>query len=95
MIFGWAKVRFMRSQCNYSWLNPADFNNNRVLDFANLDHWQKNDLDKRKFGRMPWHDVSIGIAGPAVMSISDHFVGVKLTLVCKFNILTGQRGGIL
>jgi phospholipase D1/2 len=55
-----------------------DFNNNRILDFQNVDNWEKNHLDKTKYGRMPWHDVSLGIIGPAVMSIADHFVGVSL-----------------
>ncbi|KAF8253235.1 phospholipase D/nuclease [Wilcoxina mikolae CBS 423.85] len=51
-----------------------DFNNNRILDFQNVNDWKQNHLDKTKYGRMPWHDVSIGIVGPAVMSIADHFV---------------------
>jgi phospholipase D1/2 len=53
-----------------------DFNNNRVLDFHKVEDWKQNQLDKRQHGRMPWHDVSMGIIGPAVMDIADHFVGV-------------------
>lgn len=52
-----------------------DFNNNRVLDFQNVQDWQKNALDKKKYGRMPWHDVHLGIRGPAVMDVAEHFVG--------------------
>ncbi|KAF8540446.1 hypothetical protein BDD12DRAFT_880576 [Trichophaea hybrida] len=51
-----------------------DFNNNRILDFQNVNDWKQNHLDKTKYGRMAWHDVSIGIVGPAVMSIAVHFV---------------------
>lgn len=47
------------------------------MDFQNVKDWKENQLDKTKHGRMPWHDVSLGIAGPAVMSIADHFVGVR------------------
>jgi len=53
-----------------------DFNNNRIMDFQNVQDWKANQLDKSKYGRMPWHDVGLGIAGPAVMSIAEHFVGV-------------------
>ncbi|KAI5783099.1 hypothetical protein FPQ18DRAFT_382232 [Pyronema domesticum] len=52
-----------------------DFNNNRIMDFENVNTWTENHLDKTKYGRMPWHDVSIGLRGPAVLSIADHFVG--------------------
>jgi phospholipase D1/2 len=54
-----------------------DFNNNRVMDFQDVKNWKENQLDKEKYGRMPWHDVSIGILGPAVMNIADNFVGVS------------------
>ena len=53
-----------------------DFNNNRIKDFQKVQDWKANQLDKTKYGRMPWHDVSLGIIGPAVLSIADHFVGV-------------------
>ena len=36
-----------------------DFNNNRVLDFQNVNEWTQNKLSKAEYGRMPWHDVSI------------------------------------
>ncbi|KAA8910585.1 hypothetical protein FN846DRAFT_524598 [Sphaerosporella brunnea] len=52
-----------------------DFNNNRIMDFQKVAKWEQNQLDKTKYGRMPWHDVALGIIGPAVMSIADHFVG--------------------
>jgi phosphatidylserine/phosphatidylglycerophosphate/cardiolipin synthase-like enzyme len=37
----------------------------------------QNQLDKKVYGRMPWHDVSVGIRGPAVLDIAEHFVGVS------------------
>ncbi|KAL1842573.1 hypothetical protein VTJ49DRAFT_4856 [Mycothermus thermophilus] len=51
-----------------------DFNNNRVMDFKNVDDWKQNELNKEESGRMPWHDVSVSIVGPAVYDIAEHFV---------------------
>ncbi|KAK3361163.1 hypothetical protein B0T24DRAFT_599512 [Lasiosphaeria ovina] len=51
-----------------------DFNNNRVMDFKNVQDWKQNELSKAENGRMPWHDVAMGIIGPAVYDIAEHFV---------------------
>jgi phospholipase D1/2 len=51
-----------------------DFNNNRILDFDSVDDWKSNKLDKLQYGRMPWHDVAMGLIGPAVYDIAEHFV---------------------
>ncbi|KAM0506840.1 hypothetical protein ACHAPB_002907 [Verticillium nonalfalfae] len=51
-----------------------DFNNNRVMDFKNVDDWKQNELSKTRYGRMPWHDVSMGVIGPCVYDIAEHFV---------------------
>ncbi|KAH6635641.1 hypothetical protein B0J18DRAFT_419382 [Chaetomium sp. MPI-SDFR-AT-0129] len=51
-----------------------DFNNNRVLDFQNVDDWKANELSKEEAGRMPWHDVAMGVIGPCVYDIAEHFV---------------------
>lgn len=51
-----------------------DFNNNRVMDFQNVQDWDKNELSKADYGRMPWHDVSMGVIGPCVYDIAEHFV---------------------
>ena len=40
-----------------------DFNNNRIMDFQNVESWQDNELSKADFGRMPWHDVAMCIQG--------------------------------
>jgi len=51
-----------------------DFNNNRIMDFQSVNDWKSNELDKAEFGRMPWHDVSMGVIGPSVYDIAEHFV---------------------
>ncbi|CAI4213055.1 unnamed protein product [Parascedosporium putredinis] len=51
-----------------------DFNNNRVMDFKNVQDWKQNELSKADHGRMPWHDVSMGIVGPCVYDIAEHFI---------------------
>ncbi|KAK0621698.1 hypothetical protein B0T17DRAFT_618114 [Bombardia bombarda] len=51
-----------------------DFNNNRVMDFKNVQDWKQNELSKADYGRMPWHDVAMGVVGPAVYDIAEHFV---------------------
>ncbi|KAM0818254.1 putative Phospholipase [Seiridium cardinale] len=51
-----------------------DFNNNRVMDFQNVKDWQQNELNKADYGRMPWHDVAMGVIGPCVYDIAEHFV---------------------
>jgi len=51
-----------------------DFNNNRILDFEGVDDWKSNKLNKTEYGRMPWHDVAMGLIGPSVYDIAEHFV---------------------
>ncbi|KAI1002507.1 hypothetical protein K3495_g5696 [Podosphaera aphanis] len=51
-----------------------DFNNNRVMDFQKVDQWKSNMLSKTEYGRMPWHDVSMGIVGDCVTDIAEHFI---------------------
>jgi phospholipase D1/2 len=51
-----------------------DFNNNRVMDFHSVEDWISNELNKTEFGRMPWHDVSMGLVGDCVYDIAEHFV---------------------
>ena len=50
-----------------------DFNNNRIMDFEGVEDWKSNKLNKLEYGRMPWHDVSMGVIGPAVYDIAEHF----------------------
>ncbi|KAI9167214.1 Phospholipase D1 [Paramyrothecium foliicola] len=51
-----------------------DFNNNRIMDFKNVQDWQENELSKAEYGRMPWHDVAMAVIGPCVYDIAEHFV---------------------
>ncbi|TAQ84296.1 hypothetical protein B7494_g7386 [Chlorociboria aeruginascens] len=51
-----------------------DFNNNRVMDFKKVADWKANELSKTEYGRMPWHDVAMGVIGDCVYDIAEHFV---------------------
>lgn len=51
-----------------------DFNNNRVMDFQTVNDWKSNELSKAEYGRMPWHDVAMGVVGDCVYDIAEHFV---------------------
>ncbi|KAK4058234.1 hypothetical protein OIO90_000973 [Microbotryomycetes sp. JL221] len=51
-----------------------DYNNARVADFQNVDHWVSNQQSRLEIGRMPWHDVHTMLVGPAVMDVAQHFV---------------------
>ncbi|QDS70930.1 hypothetical protein FKW77_006746 [Venturia effusa] len=51
-----------------------DFNNNRIMDFQGVDDWKSNELSKAEYGRMPWHDCAMGVIGPCVLDIAEHFV---------------------
>ena len=51
-----------------------DFNNNRVMDFQKVQDWKANALSKAEYGRMPWHDVAMGVIGDCVFDIAEHFI---------------------
>lgn len=51
-----------------------DFNNNRIMDFQSVQDWQSNEVSKADYGRMPWHDVAMGLQGDCVFDIAEHFV---------------------
>ncbi|KAG8626764.1 hypothetical protein KVT40_005709 [Elsinoe batatas] len=51
-----------------------DWNNNRIADFNSVEDWKNNPVSKADFGRMPWHDVAMGLVGPCVYDIAEHFV---------------------
>lgn len=51
-----------------------DYNNNRIMDFKKVEDWKQNELDKANAGRMPWHDVAMGVIGDCVYDIAEHFV---------------------
>ncbi|KAB8337249.1 hypothetical protein FH972_021551 [Carpinus fangiana] len=58
----------------YTVFPGQDFNNNRVMDFQSVNDWMGNQLSKAEYGRMPWHDVHMGLMGPSVYDIAEHFV---------------------
>ncbi|OJJ55121.1 hypothetical protein ASPSYDRAFT_158991 [Aspergillus sydowii CBS 593.65] len=51
-----------------------EFNNNRIMDFQSVGDWQSNEISKAEYGRMPWHDVAMGLIGDSVYDIAEHFV---------------------
>ncbi|KAI9805118.1 MAG: hypothetical protein M1825_000952 [Sarcosagium campestre] len=51
-----------------------DWNNNRILDFQSVEDWKSNELSKAEYGRMPWHDVAMGVIGDCVYDIAEHFI---------------------
>lgn len=51
-----------------------DFNNNRIMDFQTVQDWANNELNKTDYGRMPWHDVAMGLIGDCVYDIAEHFI---------------------
>jgi phospholipase D1/2 len=51
-----------------------DWNNNRIMDFQSVADWQSNEVSKLEYGRMPWHDVSMGLVGDCIYDIAEHFV---------------------
>lgn len=44
------------------------------MDFQTVEDWSENELTKTDFGRMPWHDVAMGVIGECVLDIAEHFV---------------------
>lgn len=61
-----------------------DYNNARVYDFEGVDKWEQNKLDRTKFSRMGWSDISISLVGPIVKSLDLHFVD-------RWNYIWGQK----
>lgn len=51
-----------------------DYNNSRVLDFQDVVHWEKNELDRKTMSRMGWSDLSVSLHGPVVEDLRRHFV---------------------
>ncbi|KAG8918055.1 hypothetical protein FRC00_012926 [Tulasnella sp. 408] len=51
-----------------------DYNNGRVMDFQQVDNFVSSQISILETARMPWHDVHLALAGPAVLDIVQHFV---------------------
>ncbi|EXX54735.1 uncharacterized protein OCT59_028117 [Rhizophagus irregularis] len=59
---------------HYSIWPGQDYSNPRIKDFFDVKFWARTIIDKKQFGRMPWHDVSIGFVGKPTLDIVRHFV---------------------
>ncbi|KAF9424284.1 hypothetical protein BGZ94_008060 [Podila epigama] len=51
-----------------------DYSNPRIKDFVNVKDYNTDLIERKLLGRMPWHDVSIGVAGQPARDIARHFV---------------------
>ncbi|KAG0322786.1 hypothetical protein BGZ97_004099 [Linnemannia gamsii] len=51
-----------------------DYSNPRIKDFTNVKDYNNDLIERKLLGRMPWHDVSIGVAGHPARDIARHFV---------------------
>ncbi|KAI8601031.1 hypothetical protein EDD21DRAFT_305738, partial [Dissophora ornata] len=51
-----------------------DYSNPRIKDFANVKEYNSELIERKLLSRMPWHDVSIGVAGQPARDIARHFV---------------------
>ncbi|KAG0349343.1 hypothetical protein BG004_007527 [Podila humilis] len=51
-----------------------DYSNPRIKDFVNVKDYNSDLIERKLLGRMPWHDVSIGVAGQPARDIARHFV---------------------
>ncbi|KAG0206299.1 hypothetical protein BGX28_002245 [Mortierella sp. GBA30] len=51
-----------------------DYSNPRIKDFANVKEYNSDLIERKLLSRMPWHDVSVGVAGQPARDIARHFV---------------------
>ncbi|KAF9099934.1 hypothetical protein BGX23_008706 [Mortierella sp. AD031] len=51
-----------------------DYSNPRIKDFTNVKDYDNDLIERKLLSRMPWHDVSIGVAGQPARDIARHFV---------------------
>ncbi|KAF5866487.1 hypothetical protein ETB97_012042 [Aspergillus alliaceus] len=59
---------------NESVFPGQDYNNARVLDFQDVSHWEKNQLDRKTASRMGWSDISVSLHGHVVEDLRRHFI---------------------
>ncbi|CAO3590887.1 unnamed protein product [Absidia cylindrospora] len=62
-----------------------DYSNPRVKDFSNVVNFDQTLVDRKITPRMPWHDMTIGVVGPAARDIARHFVQ-------RWNFLKASKG---
>ncbi|KAF8603406.1 phospholipase D/nuclease [Ceratobasidium sp. AG-I] len=51
-----------------------DYNNIRILNLQQVDHYASSQVSPLDTARMPWHDVHMTLIGPVVLDIVQHFV---------------------
>ena len=51
-----------------------DYSNARINDFIDVPNYLKENVDRKIYPKMPWHDIHSLIQGPAVLDIARHFV---------------------
>ncbi|KAI8979120.1 hypothetical protein BDF20DRAFT_905927 [Mycotypha africana] len=51
-----------------------DYSNPRIIDFHTLEKPFEDNQDRTTLPRMPWHDVSMRIVGPAARDVARHFI---------------------
>jgi phospholipase D1/2 len=54
--------------------NGIDYSNSRIKDFANVQDWKNDQLDRKTQTRMPWHDVALMIKGNSAYDVSVNFI---------------------
>ena len=64
-----------------------DFNNARIMDFADVSHWENNKLDRKSNSRMGWSDISACLRGPVVEDLRAHFVE-------RWNFIYNEKYGV-
>lgn len=51
-----------------------DYSNSRVCDFAAVENWTRDSVNRAQVPRMPWHDVGLRIVGKTASDIALHFI---------------------
>ncbi|KAJ1970183.1 hypothetical protein H4R35_005962 [Dimargaris xerosporica] len=62
-----------------------DYNNARIKDFANIDRQLYPLIPRGHLPRMPWHDVHMGMMGPAARDVARHFIQ-------RWNFIKSRKG---
>ena len=79
LCFGrWDTNQHSIADCHPAGINQTvfagqEYNDARIMDFKDVTNWQNNTLDRTKFPRMGWSDLSICLQGAAVDDLREHF----------------------
>ncbi|CAF4844628.1 unnamed protein product [Rotaria sp. Silwood1] len=58
----------------YRYFMGKDYANPYDQDFANLDKFDEDSVDRKIFQRMPWHDEALVVSGEAARDCARHFI---------------------